>query len=182
MSISIMLDSETLATTPNAVVLSLGAIKFDPFSMNNASSELYMRIDADDQIGKGRDVSDSTVEWWGQQPAEIREEALAGENRVAVIDALNALNKFLVGADKIWCQGPHFDITILESLYRQYGVSPNWQYWQIMDSRTVFGLFGDSRVKNKTTLHNAVEDCKSQARAIQQACKTLGITKYANCF
>lgn len=178
----VMLDLETLSTSHDSVVLTLGAVKFNPFTLREPFDELYMRVDADEQIERGRDVSESTMEWWTRQPVEIQEEALGPQNRHPVVDVLKALNKFVVGADKIWCQGPHFDITILESLYNQYGMVPNWQYWQIMDSRTFFGVHGDPRDKASKTLHNAVEDCKSQSKGVQRVFKQLGITKYANRF
>ena len=43
-----------------------------------------------------------------------------------------------------------------------------WQFWQIRDSRTLFGVHGDPREKNKAGLHNALEDCVSQAQGVQQ--------------
>ena len=177
-----MLDLETLATSHNSVVLTLGATKFNPFTLQDPFEDLYLRLEVDDQMARGRDVDERTVEWWGTQPAAVQDEALGPDNRVAVVDVLQQLNKFLVGADKIWCQGPHFDITILESLYKQYEVPVNWQFWQVMDSRTLFGLFGDPRDKNAAGLHNALEDCKSQARGVQKLFKEHSITKYANRF
>lgn len=177
-----MIDLETLSTAHEAVVLTLGAVKFNPFTLQPTTDELYMRLNADDQIEKGRHVSESTMEWWTKQPEAIQEEALGPQNRHEVPVVLAALNKFLVGVDKIWCQGPHFDITILESLFKQYGISTNWQYYQVMDSRTFFGVHGDPRDKNRASLHNAVEDCKSQAQGVQLLMKQLGITKYANRF
>jgi exodeoxyribonuclease VIII len=82
-----------------------------------------------------------------------------------------------VGADSIWAQGPLFDFAILENLYRQYGWPTPWQYWQIRDSRTLFGVHGDPRVKGKVGLHNALEDCVSQASAVQQVYNKLGLEK-----
>jgi 3' exoribonuclease, RNase T-like len=87
------------------------------------------------------------------------------------------LNRFLVGANCIWAQGPLFDFAILENIYRQYEWPTPWQYWQIRDSRTLFGVHGDPRVKGKVGLHNALEDCVSQATAVQQIYKRLGIQK-----
>ena len=39
MSFDIMVDIETLATTPNSVVITIGAIRFDPFANDNDSYE-----------------------------------------------------------------------------------------------------------------------------------------------
>lgn len=178
----VTIDLETLATSHNSVVLTLGAVKFNPFTLQEPYERLYIRLDADDQIAKGRDVSESTMEWWMKQSPEIQEEALGAHDRTSIESTLAQLNKFLVGADKIWVQGPHFDITILESLYKQYGVPTNWQYWQIMDSRTLFGVHGDPRDKASKTAHNAVEDCISQSKGVQKTFKALGLTKYANRF
>ena len=42
----------------------------------------------------------------GRLLKKFMEEALGDENRVSVAQTLTDLNKWLVGADKVWCQGP----------------------------------------------------------------------------
>ena len=172
-----MLDLETLSTRPNAVILTLGAVKFNPFSLVDPGPGLYIRPDVDEQIAQGRDVQDETVNWWMSQAEDVREEALGTDGRISVESMYRQLNRFLVGADSIWAQGPLFDFAILENLYRQYGWPTPWQYWQIRDSRTLFGVHGDPRVKGKVGLHNALEDCVSQATAVQQVYNKLGLEK-----
>ena len=70
-----------------------------------------------------------------------------------------------------------FDIVILENLYRQMGLPCPWQFWQIRDSRTLLSSLGDPREKNKAGLHNALEDCVSQAQAVQYVFDKAGITE-----
>ena len=165
----IMLDIETLATSPDAVVLTFGAIKFDPFNPSIQMSDgIYFRINVDEQIDLGRRVDEGTVAWWGTQSAEVREEALGETDRVSLEDFTKALNKFVVGATRIWAQGPVFDIVILENLYRQIGKPAPWQYYAIRDSRTLLKALGDDR-KGGTLLHNALADAVSQAEAVQSA-------------
>ena len=165
----IMLDIETLATSPDAVVLTFGAIKFDPFNPSiQMSAGIYFRIDVDEQIDLGRRVDEGTVAWWGTQSAEVREEALGETDRVSLEDFTKALNKFVVGATRIWAQGPVFDIVILENLYRQIGKPAPWQYYSIRDSRTLLKALGDDR-KGGALLHNALADAVSQAEAVQSA-------------
>ena len=165
----IMLDIETLATSPDAVVLTFGAIKFDPFNSSIQMSDgIYFRIDVDEQIDLGRRVDEGTVAWWGTQSAEVREEALGETDRVSLEDFTKALNKFVVGATRIWAQGPVFDIVILENLYRQIGKPAPWQYYSIRDSRTLLKALGDDR-KGGALLHNALADAVSQAEAVQSA-------------
>ena len=167
----VMLDIETLATSPDSVVLTFGAIKFDPFDNNKPMDQgLYMRVNVDEQIELGRRVDEGTVAWWGTQSAEVREEALGENDRVSLEDFTKQLNKFVSSATRIWAQGPVFDIVILENLYRQLGKPAPWQYYTIRDSRTLLKALGDDR-EGGALLHNALADCVSQAEAVQSAVK-----------
>jgi hypothetical protein len=172
-----MLDLETLGTRPGCVILTLGAVKFDPYSLKEPGPGIYFRVDVDEQTALGREVQEDTLNWWISQADDIREEALGESERVSLDTLYRDLNRFLVGANNIWAQGPLFDFAILENLYRQMGWPTPWQYWQIRDSRTLFGVHGDPRVKGKAGLHNALEDCVSQATAVQQVYNKLGIEK-----
>ena len=173
-----MLDIETLSTRPESVVLTLGAVKFDPWAADvDTDSGLYVRCNVDEQINMGRHIQDETLEWWGKQAEDVREEALGDHDRTGMNSMLDQLNRFLVGSNNIWCQGPAFDIVILENLYRQMERPTPWQFWQIRDSRTLFGVHGDPRDKGAKGAHNALIDCYYQARAVQQVYKQQGIVK-----
>lgn len=174
----VMLDLETLSTRPESVILTIGAVKFDPWGEEvDAESGLYMRVDVDEQLAMDRHVLESTVEWWGKQDEAVREEALGESNRESLDTMTRALNKFLVGVENIWCQGPAFDIVILENLYRQLSKPTPWQFWQIRDSRTLFGVHGDPREKGRTAAHNALMDCYYQARGVQDIYQRAGVRK-----
>jgi hypothetical protein len=137
----------------------------------------YYRFDVDEQLNKGRTISESTMDWWATQAEDVREEALGDDNRTSVFEILKALNKWCVGVDTIWCQGPAFDIVILEDLFRQYEHHVPWPFWKIKDSRTLFGIMPtDPRKEIKFAAHNALEDCKVQALCVQQTVKKLGLT------
>jgi hypothetical protein len=172
-----MLDLETLGTRPGCVILTLGAVKFDPYTLNDPGPGIYFRVDVDEQTALGREVQEDTLQWWLDQVEDVREEALGKQDRVSLDTMYRDLNRFLVGVNNIWAQGPLFDFAILEHLYRQMGWPTPWHYWQIRDSRTLFGVHGDPRVKGKAGLHNALEDCVSQATAVQQIYNRLGIEK-----
>lgn len=173
-----MLDIETLSTRPNSVILTLGGIKFNPWDSDADQGQgLYVKPGVDEQLSLGRHVQDETVEWWGRQEETVREEAMGIEGRISLDEMLDQLNRFLVGVDNIWCQGPAFDIVILEDLYRQMGRPTPWQFWQIRDSRTLFSVHGDPREKGRAGAHNALMDCYYQARAVQQIYKDAAIKK-----
>ena len=67
----LMVDLETLDTKYSATILTLGAVKFDPFS-DAPMKELYLRVDIDSQDKLGCTVSDSTLEWWANQATDIK--------------------------------------------------------------------------------------------------------------
>ena len=169
-----MIDLETLSTNPNAVVLTVGAVKFEPHTQMKLYDEMYFRVDVDSQTALGRHVMQETLDWWGQQPNEVANEALSDSNRIQLQDVLKNINKFSVGVDVFWCQGPLFDYAILQNLYTQMEQPVPWQYWQIRDSRTLFNLVPRESEK-RIGLHNALEDCKFQARKVQKVYRQLGI-------
>jgi hypothetical protein len=173
----IMLDLESLGTRPDCAILTLGAVKFDPYTLDRFGDSLYLRINVDEQLALGREIQEDTLAWWSRQADDVREEALGEHDRVSLSDMYKKLNKFTVGVNNIWCQGPAFDIVILENIYRQMGWPTPWQFWQIRDSRTLFGVHGDPREKNKAGLHNALEDCISQAQGVQTIFDRLKIKK-----
>ena len=174
-----MVDLETLDTKPSCVVLSLGAIKFDPTSNTEPHSELYFKVCVDDQDRLGRTVSDDTIEWWSKQDAKAREEAFDQTGAISVEEALKRLAKWSVGVDTIWGQGYGFDLTILEDMCRNIGKPIPWNFWQIKDSRTLFGCCKTDprKLLGQNDLHNALADSYFQARGVQLAYKELGLLK-----
>lgn len=163
-----MLDMETLATGPDCVILTFGAVKFNPFDKDSSMDQtIYMKLDVDEQLQLGRKVDDDTLAWWGKQDASIREEALGEQGRESIEVFTKTLNKFVVGANRIWAQGPTFDIVILENLYRQLGKPIPWPFYLIRDSRTLLKALNSGKKADNSQLHNALADCISQARAVQ---------------
>ena len=169
-----MIDLETLSTNPNAVILTVGGVKFNPYNSAEPAQPMYFRVDVDSQTAMGRHVMDDTLNWWATQPKEIAEEALGDDNRISLEEMVRTINRFAVGVDVFWCQGPLFDYAILQNLYTQLGHPQPWQYWQIRDSRTLFSLV-PPETENRTGLHNALEDCYFQAKKVQRVYQQLGI-------
>ena len=173
-----MIDIETLGTLPESVILSVGGVKFDPFTSNEPHDGKHWKLDTDSQTEKGRFVDDKTLEWWAKQPQHIQDIAFTDEGRTSLSDFTSSLNKWLVGCEEIWCQGPQFDMVIIENLYKQLGTHQNWAYWQVRDSRTVFSMMEvDPRKGVQEDLHSAVDDSKWQAKCLQTCFFMLNIKK-----
>lgn len=173
-----MIDIETLGTEPGCVVLSVGAVKFDPFNSETPHAPMLWKLDIDSQSNKGRIIRDDTIEWWGKQDAHVQEAAFSIDDRVTVEDFMKELNKWVNGVEKIWCQGPQFDMVILENLYEQYEHHHNWAFWQIMDCRTIFNMLPvDPRKAIQENLHDALADAHWQAVCVQQTYKHFTVLK-----
>lgn len=177
-----MVDIETLATDPDATILSIAAVKFDPFDDYKERGvtvgdlpTLNLLVDFESQAG--RQINENTLTWWSKQDPAICESMFADNlPRVSLEDALNQLHKFLWNStNRIWCQGTHFDITILEHAYRSIGRGYPWQYYQPRDSRTLLDLVA---VDLPPANHDAVQDCYRQIIGVQQALNRLGVTKF----
>lgn len=175
------IDLETLGTCPNSIVLSIGAVKFDPRSKEEPNSELYLKVSYDDQVRLNRTISDNTLDWWSKQDSKVIDEAFDQSNAVSVIDALKAISKWCVGLDAIWGQGYGFDLTILEDMFRSTNMPIPWHFWQVRDSRTLFTLFEFYKANPRTVFgvqheaHNALSDAYYQSKGIQAAYQELDL-------
>lgn len=169
----LMVDLETMAVSPNAVVLTLGAVHFNPYG-NGHSDKLYMRISIDDQDALNREVDPNTLDWWAKQDPAVMEEAFSPDDRVPLAEAVDRFHKFAWGCDAFWSHGSVFDIIILENIYRQLGKPVPWQFWQIRDTRTLFDLGWDPDMP-KGGLHDALQDAIRQAAGVQNIYSKLKI-------
>jgi|TARA_B110000503_G_scaffold40698_1_gene66875 exodeoxyribonuclease VIII len=173
-----MIDLETLGVNPDSTIITLGAIKFDPYTDAEPHSGLYLRCDIEEQTEQlGRSVDDNTLAWWSRQDQKIQDEAFGEhDDRVDMDQLTKALNKWCVGIDELWCQGPLFDYAILQNLYAGIGKPCPWNFWQIRDSRTLFAMMPqDPRKAIQEELHNALADCYYQAKCVQQSYKHFGV-------
>jgi exodeoxyribonuclease VIII len=169
----LMVDLETMAVSPNAVVLSLGAVHFDPYSTGYTDS-LYFRINIDDQDALGREVDPNTITWWSRQPPEIMEEAFSPDNRIPLVDAMDQFHKFAWSCSAFWSHGATFDLVILENIYSQLNKPLPWNYWQLRDTRTLFDLGHDPEMPQGSK-HDALQDAIRQAVGVQNVYRKLNI-------
>ena len=171
----LMVDLETLAVSPDALVLSLGAVHFDPYS-DEIMDTLYFKIDIDDQDRLGREVDPNTVEWWSRQDPKIMEEAFSIDNRVPLTEAIDRFHKFAWGCTAFWSHGATFDLVILEDIYRQLNKPLSWNFWQLRDTRTLFDLGFDANMP-KDSKHDALQDAIRQAIGVQNVYRKIAELK-----
>ena len=169
----VMLDIETLARSADSVVLTVGAVRFDRMGKVVDLPGIHLYLDIDEQKAANRAVDPETVAWWDKQNPDIRDDVMRDWGRMPVKDALRELAKYVETANRVWSQGPLFDIKILEHLYEQNGLKSPWRFYKIRDSRTLFDALGDTRTRDTVNLHDALSDSIDQAKAVQRAYRRL---------
>jgi hypothetical protein len=171
----VMIDLETLDVLPTATILTIGAVKFDPFGdeLSEASMvKFYTRVDVDSCDKLGATVSPATLEWWAQQSKEAQDEAFDPQDRADIHTALDQLYKFCWGAKRVWSHGAGFDVVILENYFRKINKAIPWQFWEVRDTRTIFDIGIDPK-RPPVLKHHALEDAWNQAVGVQNVYRTL---------
>lgn len=177
----IMIDLETLATSPNAAVLTIGAVKFDPFGddINEPNCEkFYIKVDLDSCDELSLEVNDDTIAWWAQQEQAAQDEAFSPEGRVHIREAFNQLYKFCWGAKRVWSHGASFDTVICENIFRKLNKAVPWKFWEVRCTRTLFDIGIDPQ-RPPVLKHHALEDAWNQAVGVQHVFQKLrGSTQF----
>ena len=98
MNTEIMIDIETLSTKNNALILTIGVIKFqrgyEIKELKNMET-FYTRIDIKSCKNLNMHVDDDTLKWWDKQSEESKYEAFTNPDRLHIKDALIKLSDFL---------------------------------------------------------------------------------------
>ncbi len=176
----IALDIETLGKEAGCAIVTIGAVVID----DGLDSTFYERID----VSEGPSLDADTVAWWLKQSDKARAEIVAAMGGgIPLSSALQGLSGWMTdvrngGEIRVWCRGPTFDITILESAYIAAGrrdLIP-WRYNEVRDTRTLVELLGDFGVPFIGTPHHALHDAQHEARVILRAFERLGIPLNGN--
>jgi hypothetical protein len=168
----IMIDIESLDTGPDCVILTIGAVLFDPKGVG-IIERLELRPTIEDQTELfNRTINEDTLRWWSTQSEAAQEEALGDRDRVSFSECMDILYKWCwkYNNGKVWSNGASFDIVVMESAWRNFKQLPPWNFWNIRDTRTIYDITGVKlKADGHVTSHKAVEDAERQAIVVQQA-------------
>ena len=156
----IMLDIESMDTKTTAVILSIGAVKFEP--RGGIVDRFIINITPKSCVEAGLTVGIDTVMWWMKQSDEARNALVKGA--VSLDVALHTFAEWL-GSDVkgIWGNGASFDNAIVANAYKAAKIPLPWKYTQDMCYRTIKNMFPHIKLNRIGTHHNAVDDAESQA-------------------
>jgi DNA polymerase III epsilon subunit-like protein len=167
-----MLDKETLGTRADAVIMSIGAVRFDLDSDAIDDDGFYASVSIDSNLAAGRKIDEATLLWWLKQPAEAQ--AVFHEPKQMLEAALCGFSDWFGDAKFIWSNGASFDIPMMNYAMRSFGIEPPWEFYNERCVRTYKNLPGFKDVKVANPLkHNALHDAIAQAKLVQAIQKKL---------
>lgn len=171
---NVMIDIETLSTSKNAVIISLGAVFFEP-NTGKIGSSFYYTITRQSCINIGLEVDGKTEQWWSEQSAEARA-ALNCTEAEDIVDVLQLFSGWLWENTEenqhveIWGNGPSFDCAIIANAYQRCGINLPWSYSNercvrtIVDiGRSLLNIDPRKTIERIGTHHHALADAEHQA-------------------
>ncbi|EPJ5454737.1 3'-5' exoribonuclease domain-containing protein [Escherichia coli] len=167
----LMIDLETMGKNPDAPIISIGAIFFDP-QTGDMGPEFSKTIDLETAGGViDRDV----IKRWLKQSREAQSAIMTDE--IPLDDALLQLREFIDENSgeffvQVWGNGANFDNTILRRSYERQGIPCPWRYYNDRDVRTIVELGKAIDFDARTAIpfegerHNALDDARYQAKYV----------------
>ncbi|EPS7923199.1 3'-5' exoribonuclease domain-containing protein, partial [Escherichia coli] len=163
--IHLMIDLETMGKNPDAPIISIGAIFFDP-QTGEMGPEFSKTIDLETAGGV---IDRDTIKWWLKQSREAQSAILTDE--IPLDDALLQLREFIDENSgeffvQVWGNGATFDNVILRRSYERQGIPCPWRYTNDRDVRTMVALGLVMDFDARTTIpfegerHNALNDAR----------------------
>lgn len=163
----VMLDVESLGTTASAVIMSVGACKFDLVSGKIDDAGFYASVSIESNLDYGRRVQEDTLLWWLKQ--EVAAQSVFHEQKIALPEALQELSDWIGSDDcSVWSNGADFDLPMLAHAYSQVQLELPWKFWNSNCVRTYKKLPGakDIRPPALGVKHNALSDAYQQAQMV----------------
>lgn len=190
-------DIETLGLKLDAIVLSIAAVEFNPYSDKISSYEdltgktsamsnvVYCTPSVARQILLGRTFEPDNIKWWKEQNTSVVDHVFdATANEVvnvhtrSVLEFFNTLTENGEVDPVLWANPAVFDLAMLRSLW--YDLYPDKKYpihyMHELDGATLQELTGvsDPPIEFIGEKHNPIDDAVHQAREIQWHIAKLG--------
>ncbi|EFL7813767.1 exonuclease [Escherichia coli] len=167
----LMIDLETMGKNPDAPIISIGAIFFDP-QTGDMGPEFSKTIDLETAGGV---IDRDTIKWWLKQSREAQSAIMTDE--IPLDDALLQLREFIDENSgeffvQVWGNGANFDNTILRRSYERQGIPCPWRYYNDRDVRTIVELgkaidfYARTAIPFEGERHNALDDARYQAKYV----------------
>ena len=173
----LMVDLKTMGNKPNAPVVSVGAVFFDP-ATGDTGAEFYKVVSLESAMAWGGVPDASAIIWWLKQSAEARS-AIVMDDAIKLDDALLQLNDFIAenaangpSLVQVWGNGYSFANVILRQSYDRTGIDCPWMLWNNRDVQTMaelgkaVGINPRYDIKFEGDMHNALSDARHHVKYV----------------
>lgn len=173
----LMVDLETMGSGPDAPIVSIGAVYFDP-STGNTGAEFYQVVSLESSMSFGMKPDASTIQWWLKQSSEARSAILVDE-AMGLRETLELLADFIAenaanGSHtvQLWGNGCSFDNVILRRAYALAETPFAVPFWNDRDVRTMVelgksvGINPRFDIPFEGDMHNALSDARHQVKYV----------------
>lgn len=172
---NLMVDLETMGNKPDAPIVAIGAVFFEP-ATGEIGPSFYTAVSLESEVALGAVPDASTILWWLAQSSEAR--SAITDNPTPIDVALRGLNDFsaeVSGNSRriyVWGNGAAFDNVILRAAYERCQLQPCWSWFNDLDVRTMVQLGRAIGFDPKRDMpfdgerHNALADAIHQAKYI----------------
>lgn len=173
----LMVDMETMGNGPDAPIVSIGAVFFEP-STGNTGDEFYRVVSLESSMSFGMKPDASTIQWWLKQSSEARSAILVDE-AMGLLETLELLADFIAenaanGSHtvQLWGNGCSFDNVILRRAYALTDTPFAVPFWNDRDVRTMVelgksvGINPRFDIPFEGDMHNALSDARHQVKYV----------------
>ena len=172
-----MVDLETMGNNPEAPIIAIGAIFFDPNS-GETGDEFYRIVNLESAMEFGAKPDAATIIWWMKQSSEARS-AITGGDAIGLVEAIDQFDEFMhthsshgIKYVQLWGNGCSFDNVILRRAYAQVGAELCVSFWNDRDVRTIvelgkaIGMNPRYEIPFDGDMHNALADARHQVKYV----------------
>lgn len=175
---NVMLDLETMGTSSNSAIVSIGAVAFN-LDTGETGEEFYASINLESCIRVGLEIDASTLMWWMQQDDDARGKISNGGSELLI--TLRAFGDFMQNKKhhKIWGNSASFDCGILSNAFNKCDELTPWKFYNERDVRTLVS-FNPNIKKNvpfEGVKHSPIDDCKHQIKYCSAIWKSMNVTR-----
>ncbi|MEL4014354.1 3'-5' exoribonuclease domain-containing protein [Dryocola clanedunensis] len=180
----LMVDTESMGSNPDAPLISVGAIFFNP-ETGATGAEFYKVISLESAMAFGGKPDAGTILWWMKQSSEARS-ALLIEDVIPLDDALLQFNDFISensangpASVQLWGNGATFDNVLLRQSFERTGIPCLWKFWNDRDVRTIVALGKAVGIEPRYEIpfegdqHNALADAHHQVKYVSEIWQVL---------
>ena len=174
----ISVDLETLGTTANSAIISIGACAFNDEEIS--PMQFYLPVDLQSCIDAGFALNADTIKWWMSQSKEAQA-VFKDKNAVDIETALKAYKNWIYKVTEnkprqsnVWSLGASFDIPMISYGFDKFKIPDPIPFWNHRCLRTLQALYPKVKLEREGEHHNAKDDAIHQAKTIIEINKQAG--------